>query len=176
MPYISHFQYHLIMLTHSFSLAIFNDLKLWCTNNIPWLYEHISKPHCCSLKKHAIPFGPLIKHLQHSGNESLKQDKHIQYSLKKYNGVPAYLINMVQFGAGPATIIRFLPKPLGPYFDSTAAGLAATGPVWPLAELTVRWARDDTSFLYVTYESWIKTSVSITVSQTLYSFDAGYWS
>lgn len=59
---------------------------------------------------------------------------------------------MVQFGTGPAAVVRFLPQPLGANFESAAAGLAAARPVGPLAELTVGGAGDDARLLDVTWE------------------------
>ena len=56
---------------------------------------------------------------------------------------------MVQLGAGPPAVVGLLAEPLGAHFDPAAAGLAAAGPVGPLAELTVRRARDDAGLLDV---------------------------
>lgn len=59
---------------------------------------------------------------------------------------------MVQFGTGPAAVVRFLPQPLGADFESAAAGLAAARPVGPLAEFTVGGAGDDARLLDVTWQ------------------------
>ena len=77
-----------------------------------------------------------------------------------------YLIDVVQFGAGPSAVVGFLAEPLGANFDPAAAGLAASGPVGPLAELTVRRAGDDAGLLDIAYSQWRdKTHPTRRVSQ-----------
>lgn len=48
-----------------------------------------------------------------------------------------YLVDMVQFGARSASVVRLFSQPLGPDFHTAATGLAAAGPVGPLTELAV---------------------------------------
>lgn len=57
---------------------------------------------------------------------------------------------MVQFGAGPSSIIGFFTQPFRSHLHTAAAGLAAAGPVGPLAELAVRGAGDDAGLFNVT--------------------------
>lgn len=54
-----------------------------------------------------------------------------------FEGERRHLIDVVQLGARAAAVVRLLPEPLGANLDPAAAGLAATGPVGPLAQLAV---------------------------------------
>jgi len=60
------------------------------------------------------------------------------------------LVDMVQFGARPPSIIGFFTQPFRPNLDATPTGLTAARPVGPLAELAVRGTGDDASLFNVT--------------------------
>lgn len=60
-----------------------------------------------------------------------------KFRLLKFQFQRLYLVDVVQFGTRPATIVRFLAEPFGAYFDSAPTGLAAARPVGPFTEFTV---------------------------------------
>lgn len=67
-------------------------------------------------------------------------------SKSQYFGIPngrKYLVDVVQFGARPSSIVRLFTQPFRPNLHAAPTGLTAAGPVGPLAELAVRGAGDD---------------------------------
>lgn len=62
-----------------------------------------------------------------------------------------YLVDMVQFGARPSSIIRLFAQPFRSNLHAAPTGLTAAGPVGPFAELAVGGAGDDAGLFDVTW-------------------------
>lgn len=77
-----------------------------------------------------------------------------------------YLVDMVQFGARPSSIIWFFTQPFRTNLHTTSTGLAAARPVGPLTELAVWGAGDDAGLFNVT---WVKENEIRVISSTCHS-------
>lgn len=118
---------------------------IWVFNNI-----HVSTQATLKIKWAKFLIQGLLFTLVHLGQgrginhyQSKSQYFRIANSRK-------YLVDMVQFGARPSSIIRLFTQPFRPNLHAAPTGLTAAGPVGPLAELAVGGAGDDAGLFDVT--------------------------
>lgn len=116
---------------------------IWVFNNIHALTQATLKIKWAKFRTRGLlftyfgPFGARVNHYQSKPQSSIANSG-------------KYLVDMVQFGARPSSIIRLFTQPFRPDLHAAPTGLTAAGPVGPLAELAVGGAGDDAGLFDVT--------------------------
>lgn len=119
---------------------------IWVFNNI-----HVLNQAPLKIKWAKFLIRGLLFTLVHGG---LGRGINHYQSKSQYLSIPnrrKYLVDMVQFGARPSSIIWLFTQPFRPNLHAAPTGLTAAGPVGPLAELAVRGAGDDAGLFDVTW-------------------------